>query len=85
MDRPLKSYIEIVFAGVSATGKTDIWIVRNKFNSTPIGYVRWAGNWRKYVYEQEGSIYYDWNCLREIADFIERVTHEHAAGVRPKL
>lgn len=85
MSKEYQSYIEIKYVGVSTTGKTDIWIVRNVKEHVQIGFIRWAGNWRKYVYEQEGRIYYDWNCLREIADFIEYVTHQHRQGIRPQV
>lgn len=78
MSQRTGSYIEFLEHGTSASGKTKIWVVANVNNPTvPLGYVRWAGNWRKYVFEQEGSVYYDWQCLREIADFIEAATKEH--------
>lgn len=70
----VSKYIEINEIGTSDSGKTKVWEVRNLFHGedTP-GIIRWHGGWRKYVYECEAS-FYDWNCLRMIADFIEEAT-----------
>lgn len=72
----VSKYIEIVEVGTSPSGKTKIWEVRNKNEDAEVGIIRWAGNWRKYVYEC-GPSYYDWDCMRMIADFIENATLEH--------
>ena len=69
-------YIEIREAGLSKSGKTKLWTVHNVNTGEEIGYVRWAGNWRKYVFEDYEASYYDWKCLRQIADFIEQATLE---------
>lgn len=72
----VSKYIEIVLVGTSPSGKTKVWEVRNKKEDAEVGIIRWAGNWRKYVYEC-GPTYYDWDCLRMIADFIEDQTKIH--------
>ena len=70
-------YIEFRDGGLSPSGKTRIWTVHNINTNEEIGYIRWAGNWRKYVFEDYGPSYYDWKCLRQIADFIESATADH--------
>jgi hypothetical protein len=73
-------YIDIVEVGTSPTGKTKIWHVVNKRdpqNDIP-GIIKWNGGWRKYVY-YSGEAFYDWQCLRQIADFIEVETARHRA------
>jgi len=77
MNDSVSPYIDIVEAGTSDSGKTKIWYVVNKRDpsDTP-GIIKWNGGWRKYVY-YSGEAYYDWACLRQIADFIEAATLEH--------
>ncbi len=77
----VSKYIEIVEIGTSPSGKTKVWEVRNKNEDAEVGIIRWAGNWRKYVYDCD-SCYYDWDCLRMIADFIEKATLEHRGRKR---
>lgn len=70
-------YIEIVETGLSATGKTKVFEVRNASRNDDIpGIIRWHGAWRGYVYECEDS-FYDAKCLRQIATFIEQANQEH--------
>lgn len=75
MSSELSPYIDIVEVGTSPSGKTKIWEVRNKRdpeNDIP-GIIKWNGGWRKYVY-YSGEAFYDWQCLRQIANFIEDQT-----------
>ena len=73
----VSKYIKIEFVRMSPSGKTKIWHVRNtqKADDVP-GIIAWNGGWRKYVYYSYDA-YYDWDCLRMIADFIETATKEH--------
>jgi hypothetical protein len=76
----MSKYIDIELAGTSPTGKTKIWHVTNNHPNhaaDQLGIVRWHGPWRKYVFEQPDGAFYDWECLRKIADFIEVATREH--------
>lgn len=76
--KPVNEFINFVEVGTSASGKTKVWNVVNIKNpdDTGIGFIRWHGPWRKYVYEC-GISFYDWECLRLIADFIEFETRKH--------
>lgn len=75
----VSKYIEIVEMGTSDSGKTKVWHVRNKsregVDDVP-GVIKWHGGWRKYVFHSDYA-FYDWECLRMIADFIEAATKEH--------
>lgn len=76
-NKAIETFIEFREVGTSKSGITKIWEVVNTMgNDDSIGIVRWHGPWRKYVYECSAS-FYDWDCLRYIADFVERQTMEH--------
>lgn len=79
-ERDHSPYIEISPDGFSKSGKTKVWRVHNRDTGEEIGYIRWAGNWRKYVFEDYQASYYDWKCLRQIADFCEKATADHRMG-----
>ena len=70
-------YVE-VFEIPNPSKKTKIWGVHNinESDDVNIGIIKWYGGWRKYVYYTENA-YYDWTCLRGIADFCEAMTKEH--------
>jgi len=73
-------YIDIVHVGNSPSGKTKIFHVVNKRDpehDVP-GVIKWSGAWRKYVYHSDLA-FYDAQCLRQIADFIESETNAHNA------
>lgn len=77
MSDNVSPYIEFKDMGLSASGKTRVWYVVNKNNPDDVpGIIKWNGGWRKYVYHS-GPAYYDWQCLRQIADFIEDQTKIH--------
>lgn len=80
MSDNVSPYIEITQVGLSPTGKTKIWEVRNISQGTNAhdipGFIKWRGAWRGYVYECEAS-FYDAKCLRQIADFIDAANKEH--------
>lgn len=82
MSSSVSPYIDIVEVGVSASGKTKIWHVVNKRSADDIpGIIKWHGGWRKYVYYSTEA-FYDWQCLRQIADFIEDQTTIHRESQR---
>lgn len=78
---PASKYIEIRDMGLSESGKTRVWYVINKRHEDDIpGIIKWNGAWRKYVYHTTDA-YYDWDCLRMIADFMHEKTKEHYGAV----
>lgn len=79
--KKVSSFIVFREAGTSKTGITRVWNVVNimREQEDPIGIIRWHGAWRKYVYECAES-FYDYDCLRLIADFVEGATKGHFKG-----
>lgn len=78
--KPVGDFIKFIPMGTSASGKTNIWHVVNLIRPEEpdqVGIIRWYGGWRKYVYDSPKDSFYDWECLRLIADFIEQKTVEH--------
>lgn len=75
--KKVSDFIEFRDMGYSESGKTKVWYVVNTSNPDDVpGIIKWNGAWRKYVYHSHQA-FYDWECLRLIADFIEKVTLEH--------
>lgn len=73
----VQKYINIEKVGTSTSGKTKVWAVTGKNGAEDgIGYIKWSGAWRKYVYYSDEA-FYDWDCLRLIADFCESATKDH--------
>lgn len=75
--KPVESFIKFELMGTSKSGLTNVWRVVNTNFDEEIGQVYWHGAWRKYVYFTPLDSIYDWECMRLIADFIEKVTLEH--------
>lgn len=75
----VQKYVVIEPYGTSASGKTKVWAVRNTKHDVDLGFIRWHGAWRKYVYHSPELTFYDHDCLRLIADFCEAATKEHYA------
>lgn len=72
----VKKWVSIELLGTSPSGKTNIWLVSGKNGADDqIGYIKWHGPWRKYVYFSDEA-FYDWDCLRYIADFCEIATKD---------
>lgn len=71
MDRTESKHIYFDHIRTSPSGKTDIWHLITKNTKLHIGAVRWAGNFRKYAFYPLADTFYDSNCLRDIAEFLE--------------
>lgn len=63
-----KSWIS--FEETKDTGKTKVWDVVNNDNGSWLGYVRWSGPWRQYVFEPAGECIWNPDCLDELSAFI---------------
>lgn len=78
--KKVSEFIKFLPMGMSPSGKTRVWHVVNVIRpETPdrIGIVKWHGAWRKYIYLSPPESFYDHDCLRMIADFIETATTDH--------
>jgi hypothetical protein len=66
---------------VSSTGKTLILDIRSKEDKPLIlGTIRWFSAWRKYCFYPSNLTIFEQDCLRQIADWIEKLTSDHKAA-----
>jgi len=56
--------------GVSDSGKTRRWVVKNIQNDSMLGWIDWKAAWRKYTFNPAGGTTFDAVCLNEIALFL---------------
>lgn len=64
--------------------KTEVWLVWSTSGGNTLGEIKWFGRWRAYCFFPAPSTTFNDGCLREIADFSERLTREHRAAVRAR-
>jgi len=69
-------HLWFVYDHKSPSGLTQIWEVRNRKQNISLGWIKWAGNFRKYAYFPNPESLYDATCLRDIADFCEELTKD---------
>jgi hypothetical protein len=70
-------WIIIKEIGTSTSGKTKVFVVLNKdYQDAPLGFIKWYGGYRKYAYFPEAESYYEEDCLKNIADFLEGLKNE---------
>lgn len=69
---------------VSVGAKTRQFSVNSRSNRSLIGYVKWWGNWRKYVFFPLNSTLFDDKCMRQIAQFCEEATTAHKSRLPNK-
>lgn len=73
------SYLTFVPGGTSPSGKTLRYEVIGS-NSSIIGRISWYKPWRSYYISTIYNAVFDVVCLREIADFIEKLNKEHKSS-----
>jgi len=71
-----KSYIKFEKIGLSSSGKTERWEVRNEGN-IQLGWISWFAAWRRYCFSPAPANIFDFNCLTEIATKCHDLTKEH--------
>ena len=62
--------------------KTDTWEVWSLGDASYIGQVRWHSPWRKYCFFPSSAIAMESDCLRSIAEFVDRESEKHRKGKR---
>ncbi len=67
-------WIEFRWLRNSESGKTQVWEITDTKENVLLGYVEWFGRWRKYAFRPLSFTYYEQDCLRDIAEFIELQT-----------
>jgi hypothetical protein len=86
-------YIEFHWAGYSKSGTTETWRVMAKENHVQLGLIKWDAPWRCYSFfiypsmfaNKDDYLKYEKVCLRDIANFCEKVTlmqREKKLGVK---
>ena len=69
-------WIRIEEVGESKSGKTKIYDVIEKGYGTSLGSIKCRPNWRKYAFYPINDSWYEEECLRNIAEFLESLKHE---------
>lgn len=72
----------VKFELIEEKPKTKIWAVISIKDADEIGEIKWNNGWRRYTFypEEDYETYFDAECLRDIATFIEEATKSHRAG-----
>lgn len=70
----------IEFREVPSQGATKRWDVVTSSDETFLGSVRRYSGWRRYCFFPDFGSFYEQDCLRDVADFIEARTREHKAA-----
>ena len=61
-------YIHMV--KVDEKPKTSVWSVRNNKTGVELGFIRWYGGWRQYIFAPTCPAVYSSGCLEDIARFM---------------
>lgn len=70
-------WIEIFEQTKPKPKKTKIFIVRNKEYGTELAIIKWNGGYRKYALYPLIETWFEEECLKEIAKFLEKISKEH--------
>lgn len=73
------SWIKFTPRSVPPKQVTQRWVIES-LSGDYLGEVRWFPPWRRYAYTPSacsGIVWFEQDCLREIAQFIEDRTREH--------
>jgi hypothetical protein len=78
------SYLRFIEEGFSDSGKTKFWGVFST-GGARLMTVSWYAPWRRYTVDTGGcKTICDASCLREIADFLDKVNAEHKLAHQKK-
>jgi len=72
----MSEYFKVNYLTDSKTGKTKVWEVQTLDSMIILGYIKWLGRWRKYVFHPEPNTLYDNKCMIELARICEEKTRE---------
>lgn len=79
-----ESYIRIIEAGKSKSGKTNIWNVLTADRTKMLGIIAWFGQWRMYTFYPEPKTIFESQCLEEISEFTANATRQHYRALDEK-
>lgn len=60
--------------------KTDIYAVVSYVEKDVLGYIRWHGPWRQYVFGTNSDVIWSWDCLKQVSEFIKKLMDERKHG-----
>lgn len=63
--------------------KTRAWAVHASADNLYLGHIQWFARWRCYIFQPEPSTVYEKTCLRDIANFVDRMTIEQRKRKKP--
>jgi hypothetical protein len=72
-----KSFVRFVEVEAPKNFKTKIWDVTTLDRAGLLGQVKWYSQWRKYTFFAANNTLFDFDCLNEIAAFVQSSTAEH--------
>jgi hypothetical protein len=65
----MKKHIKFVF--FKNMPKTEVYKVYSTYDGTELGFIRWEGRWRQYVYDTDlNNVIWSYQCLEELKQFI---------------
>lgn len=79
-----KEYKNIYFSWYTNTGKTLVYNCHTKDSKHLLGQVKWYAQWRCYAFYPSDNCVFEKVCLKDIVDFIERLTTERLIQLQNK-
>jgi len=70
----IENYIK--FEIIYENPKTNVYSVKNRKSESLLGFIKWYGAWRQYCFFPVNSTVYSSGCMKDINDFIEKITEE---------
>lgn len=64
-------YLE--FDRIGWTGKTDVWNVLSKSQSSVLGQIKWFGRWRQYCFWPSPNTIFNPECMTDISKVIKEL------------
>lgn len=64
-------WIKIEFLKKSTSGITNLYSVKNKEFGSNLGIIKWNSGWRRYAFYPFQETWFEQDCLKDIADFLE--------------
>lgn len=78
MAKKAESHIRIIENSVASKGKkTKVWAVLTADLAILLGHVKWMPGWRRYAFWPEEKTIFEQDCLRDVAEFVEKATKDH--------
>ena len=67
----------LIFKFFKDMPKTKVYKVYSAYDDSELGFIRWEGRWRQYIYDTDhNDVIWSWECLEELKDFIIQLNKE---------